>query len=59
MSLFDTLAGEYHWPRAEILSLPLAQALCLHAAILERNDIKTGVPTFAERDLLRELKSEL
>lgn len=50
--LVDALASEYRWSRAEILALPLAQALCLHAAILERKDIATGAPSFADRDLL-------
>jgi len=39
--------------------LPVAQALCYHAAILERLEIKTGTPTFAERDLLNDLNAEM
>lgn len=38
-----------------ILNLPVAQALCYHAAILERCEVQTGQPSFAERDLLAEL----
>lgn len=53
----DTLAAEYGWRLADILSLPLSQALCLQAAILERHDIKTGQPSFAERDLLAQMKA--
>ena len=46
------LAAEYSWPLAEILRLPLRQVLCFHAAILERHEIKTGTPSFTERDIL-------
>jgi hypothetical protein len=50
--MIDLLAAEYHWPPDVLLSLPVARALCHHAAILERHEVKTGRPTFAEMDLL-------
>jgi hypothetical protein len=34
--------------------MPLAEVLCYHAAILQRHEIDTHAPTFAERDLLRD-----
>ena len=56
--MIDLIAAEYHWPPATILSLPVAQALCYHAAILERHEVKTGNPTFAEMDMLKALTPE-
>lgn len=56
--MFDLLASEYHWPPDTILALPVARALCHHAAILERHEVKTGNPTFTECDLLAELQSD-
>lgn len=50
----DAIASEYGWREKHILRLPLARALSYHAAILERHEIKTGVPSFADRDLLAE-----
>lgn len=50
--LIDAIASEYGWTEETILALPLARALCHHAAILERKDIPTGQPTFTERDIL-------
>lgn len=52
----DSLASEYHWPPATIRRLPLAEIFCYHAAILERHEVDSGVPSFRERDLLASLK---
>lgn len=52
----DAIASEYGWPPQTILNLPIAQALCFHAAILERHEVKTGTPSFADRDLLASLE---
>lgn len=57
--LIDLLAYEYKWTKHDIYRLPLAEALCLQSAIYERREVKTGVPSFAERDLLKTLNSEL
>ena len=46
------LASEYGWPPATIRRLPLAEVLCYHAAILQRHEVDTQAPTFAERDLM-------
>lgn len=56
--MIDLLAAEYHWPPATIRALPVAQALCHHAAILERHEAKTGRPTFTERDFLAGMPSD-
>jgi hypothetical protein len=32
--------------------MPLAEVLCHHAAILQRHEIDTHAPSFAERDLI-------
>ena len=49
------MASEYGWPPATIRRLPLAEALCFHAAILQRHEIDTHAPSFAERDILEGL----
>ena len=51
----DALASEYGWPPTTIRRMPLAEALCYHAAILQRNDIDSRAPSFAERDILESL----
>jgi hypothetical protein len=33
--------------------MPLAEVLCYHATILQRHEIETHVPSFAERDLIK------
>ena len=55
MTLIDAIASEYGWPPHVIRSLPLAEALCFHAAILQRHEIDNG-PSFAERDILQSLQ---
>lgn len=40
---------------AAIRRMPLAEAFCYHAAILHRHEIDTGAPSFAERDILKNL----
>jgi hypothetical protein len=55
MTLVDRLAYEYKWTLDTILSLSLAKALVLHAAILERREVKISAPTYAERDIIAQL----
>jgi len=50
------IASEYGWTEAAILKLPLARAFCYQAAILQRRDVDTSEPSFAERDLIAEMK---
>jgi len=51
----DAIASEYGWAPQVIRRLPLAEALCYHAAILQRHEVDNG-PSFAERDLLKTLQ---
>lgn len=34
----------------------MAEALCYHAAIMQRREVDTHAPSFAERDILRTIK---
>ncbi len=36
--------------------MPMAEALCLHAAIMQRHEVDLKAPSFAERDLEKNLK---
>ncbi len=56
--LIDLLAYEYKWTKHDIYRLPLAEALCFQSAIYERREVKTGVPSFTERDILSSLQTE-
>lgn len=55
MSLIDTLAFEYKWPPSVIRKLPLAETFCYYEAILQRQGVDTGAPSFTERDILSSL----
>ena len=48
----DALAAEYGQHPSEIRRMPMAEVLCYHSAILQRHDIETHAPSFAERDIL-------
>jgi hypothetical protein len=50
------IAREYGWSREAILRLPLAEALCYQAEILQHHEVDTAAPSFAERDVLLKLK---
>ena len=51
------IAREYCWPRETILRLPIAEALCYQAEILQHHEVDTGNPNFAERDVLKYLRA--
>lgn len=55
LSLVDLLCSEYGWPLDAVLDLPVARALCLRAAIAERNGVESGGLTYLEIQLLKNL----
>lgn len=55
LHLLDALCHEYGWPLDTALDTPLAQALCLLAAIAQRNGTPLSGPSFIERDILARL----
>lgn len=57
LHLLDALCHEYGWPLDTALDTPLAQALCLLAAIAQRNGAPLSGPSFIERDILARLAS--
>ena len=50
------IAREYGWSPREIRRLPLAEALCYQAEIMQHHEVDTSAPSFAERDILLTLK---
>lgn len=55
LHLLDALCYEYGWTLDTALDTPLAQALCLLAAIAQRNGTPLSGPSFIERDILTRL----
>ena len=55
LSLVDLLCSEYGWPLDAVLDIPVARALCLRAAIAERNGVESGGLTYLEIQLLKNL----
>lgn len=55
LSLVDLLCSEYGWTLDAVLALPVARALCLRAAIAERNGVESGGLTYLEIQLLKNL----
>lgn len=55
LTLVDLLCAEYGWPLDAVLDLSVARALCLRAAIAERNGAESGTLSFLEKQLLKNL----
>lgn len=55
LTLVDLLCSEYGWRLDAVLDIAVARALCLRAAIAQRNGADSGGLSFLELQLLKNL----
>lgn len=58
LELTEALLAEYGWTWEYVLSLPLARAFALQAAMRQRHGGKHGGPDYIERPIVEKMKGE-